>query len=245
MRRLLPAALLALALALAGCGVFNKRPPAPVVAEPPIPEQAPAEVQAPVPAKTPAKPAPAPVPVQRQPAIAMLTPDTYDTARALRLRALTEATGGLGVGDVGYYRDVLDARLRQRLGGRAIAIDRGHRGDIVLRIPGNSLFESNQPQLNPDALELLTVIAQVLDEYRLTLITVHGHTDDDSEATLNLRNSEQRAMAVARALVNAGVAPTRLLVVGHGESEPVADNATPEGRERNRRVELQVEPIMP
>lgn len=243
MRRLLPAALLALALALAGCGVFNKRPLAPVVAEPPIPEQAPVVVQKPRRATTPAMPATAPV--QRQPAIAMLTPDSYDTARALRLRALTEATGGLGVGDVGYYRDVLDARLRQRLGGRAIAIDRGHRGDIVLRIPGNSLFESNQPQLNPDALGLLTVIAQVLDEYRLTLITVHGHTDDDGEATLNLRNSEQRAMAVAHALVNAGVAPTRLLVVGHGESEPVADNATPEGRERNRRVELQVEPIMP
>src|SRR3546814_19540570 len=84
---------------------------------------------------------------------------------------------------------------------------------------------------------LFQAIAQVLDEYRLTLITIHGQTDDIGEAAFNLHLSQQRALSVAQALADAGVAPTRLLVIGHGESEPVADNATPEGRERNRRVD--------
>src|SRR3546814_17140979 len=95
------------------------------------------------------------------------------------------------------------------MAGRAITIDRGHRGDIVLRLSGNALFESNGAQLNTDVLELLTAIAQVLDEYRLTLITIHGHTDDIGEAAFNLRLSQQRALSVAQALADAGVAPTR------------------------------------
>lgn len=244
MRRILRAALLAPILALVGCGLFGKRPQAPATAEPPAPVEEPAVREEVGQAKTPAKSETAPA--QPPPAIATLTPDSYEKAKALHLRALAgTAGGGLGAGDVGYYLDVLYARLRQALGGVAIEIERTGRGDIVLRMAGNAVFESNRSQFNAGALELLAAIAKVVDEYRLTLVTVHGHTDDVGEAAFNLRLSEQRALSVARYLADAGVARARLLVVGHGESEPVADNATQAGRDRNRRVELQLEPIMP
>src|SRR3546814_4036842 len=89
MHNILPAAVLALLLALAGCGVFEKRSQAPAAVEPPVPEQASAVAQEAVPAKPPAKQTPAPVPMQQQPSIAMFTPDTYDTARELRDRKST------------------------------------------------------------------------------------------------------------------------------------------------------------
>lgn len=240
MRRSLLAALLAPVLALAGCGVFDKRPPAPEHAPP---EHAPAVADEAGREQAPAKPATAPA--QQESSIAILTAGDYEKGKALRLRALTGTTGGLDAGDVGYYLDVLYARLRQALGGRAIDIERSDSGGIVLRITGNAVFESNRSQLGTGTLELLAAIARILGEYRLTLVTVHGYTDDVGAVAFNLRLSEQRAMSVASTLADAGVARPRLLVVGHGEAEPVADNATQEGRGRNRRVEVQLEPITP
>lgn len=241
MRRIPPAALLAaLIVALTGCSPIGRRPQAPAEAEPAARAEVPATAEAQAPAQPATPPASAPA------AIAILTPGSYEKAKALHLRELTEtAGGGLGAGDVGYYLDVLEARLRQRLGGMAIGIQRTGRGDIVLRMAGNSVFESKRSRLNAGALELLAAIAQVLDEYRLTLVTVHGHTDDVGEAEFNRHLSELRALSVARYLTEAGVAGARLVVVGHGESQPIAGNATQDDRDRNRRVELQLEPIMP
>lgn len=243
MRRMLSAVLLAtVILAVAGCGRLCKRPQAP-------PAEAGSAVRSEVPAaseaQAPTPPTTAPEPPQPS-AIAILAPESYEKAKALHMRGLTgTAGGGMGAGDVGYYLDVLEARLRQRLGGMAIGIERTDRGHIVLRLAGRTVFEPKRSRLDAGALELLAAIARILDEFRLTLVTIHGHTDDVGEEAFNRHLSELRALSVARYLADAGVAVPRLVIVGHGESQPVASNATPEGQDRNRRVDLQLEPITP
>ena len=67
---------------------------------------------------------------------------------------------------------------------------------------------------------------------------VEGHTDDEGKAETNFTLSQRRAEAVVQAIVGGGVDATRLEAKGFGEAVPIADNATPEGREQNRRVEL-------
>ena len=69
-------------------------------------------------------------------------------------------------------------------------------------------------------------------------ILFEGHTDDEGQAEANLALSRRRAEAVRAALVDGGVAGTRMQAAGRGESDPVADNDSAEGRARNRRVEI-------
>ena len=72
---------------------------------------------------------------------------------------------------------------------------------------------------------------------------VIGHTDSVGAADFNQRLSENRARSVAEYLSGQGILPARLLVAGMGEAQPVASNATPEGRAQNRRVTLQITPL--
>ena len=83
----------------------------------------------------------------------------------------------------------------------------------------------------------------MLVDYRFTLISVDGHTDDSGDAAQNRSLSEQRAVAVAKHLIAEGVEPQRLIVVGRGSERPIADNATEIGREANRRVVLRIDPL--
>jgi len=94
---------------------------------------------------------------------------------------------------------------------------------------------------------LLTGAEQVLDDAIVWLqknphlvVEVAGHTDSDGAATANLGLSERRAYTVRDYLISGGINSARLTARGYGESEPVADNATPEGKAENRRVELRI-----
>jgi OOP family OmpA-OmpF porin len=84
----------------------------------------------------------------------------------------------------------------------------------------------------------LDEIAAVLKAHPRLALEVHGHTDSTASADTNLRLSEARAQAVRDYLLRQGIAPERVRAKGFGESQPVATNATAEGRARNRRVEL-------
>ena len=88
----------------------------------------------------------------------------------------------------------------------------------------------------------IKAVADFMNEYPRTTTTVEGHTDSVGTDAYNQRLSERRAKAVREVLVNEyGVAGDRVDAVGYGESRPVADNATAEGRAINRRVEAAVE----
>jgi outer membrane protein OmpA-like peptidoglycan-associated protein len=73
-------------------------------------------------------------------------------------------------------------------------------------------------------------------------LRITGHTDAEGSAEYNLRLSERRAAAVADFLVGRGIDPGRLVIVGEGANRPIGDNGTAAGRERNRRIELELLP---
>ncbi len=179
-------------------------------------------------------------PVARDPALSVL-PSEYASAVLARRQGLLDRGLRLGAEDVGYYMDVQEARLRQA-GGSALRLTR--RGSsVILELPGQLNFEIGSARLSAAALSAIADVAKVLIDYRLTIISVEGHTDDSGDAVQNRTLSEQRASAVARQLTSTGVEAERLVVVGYGADRPVADNTTEIGRETNRRVVLRVDPL--
>lgn len=102
------------------------------------------------------------------------------------------------------------------------------------------LFDLNKATLKSGAEQNIRRIAAVLQQYPNHQISVEGHTDSLGTAAYNQRLSEERAAAVRTALIAGGVDPNRITSKGFGETQPVADNGTPAGRQRNRRVEIVV-----
>ena len=103
------------------------------------------------------------------------------------------------------------------------------------------LFDTNSYSLNADAKERLFVAARELrEQYADELVIVSGHTDSRGSAESNEVLSLRRAIAVKNYLAGAGVSVSRMLAFGFGERQPVATNATSEGRARNRRVIINI-----
>jgi len=166
-----------------------------------------------------------------------------DDAVERRQRALIGAgVGALAGGSVGYYMDQQEMKLRKQLEGTGVSVTR--EGDnITLNMPGNVTFATNSSDLNPSFFGVLDSVVLVLKEFDKTLIEIAGHTDSTGSDQYNQSLSERRAATVAAYLVTRGVLEMRIIELGMGESRPVADNATPEGRAMNRRVELTLVPV--
>jgi outer membrane protein OmpA-like peptidoglycan-associated protein len=103
-------------------------------------------------------------------------------------------------------------------------------------------FDSGSTTIVDASLATLDAIAALLTATPDTSVEVAGHTDADGDETENQTLSTQRAQAVVDALVQRGVAAERLGAVGFGEAFPIASNDTQEGKDRNRRIELNVLP---
>ncbi len=99
-------------------------------------------------------------------------------------------------------------------------------------------FGSSNATLSPESATALDAVAASLIEWPEVKIEIAGHTDSQDDEADNLKLSQARAESVRDYLVSNGVDPSRLTAKGYGESEPIDDNATKEGRARNRRVEL-------
>jgi OOP family OmpA-OmpF porin len=103
------------------------------------------------------------------------------------------------------------------------------------------LFETGTAVLRPESDAVLAEVARVLAEHpEVELIEVQGHTDETGSAELNRRLGQERAESVVTWLTKRGVARGRLSPKGYGKDRPIADNATEEGRLKNRRVEFRV-----
>ena len=101
------------------------------------------------------------------------------------------------------------------------------------------LFDNNTAVIKPESSGVLKEIAGVLKQYKDVRVKITGHTDNAGSDKDNLLLSQKRAEAVKQALVNDyGIEESRLETEGKGETEPVADNSTREGKASNRRVEL-------
>jgi len=99
-------------------------------------------------------------------------------------------------------------------------------------------FKTGSTELSPAAEAILDQVADSLRAHADVSVDIAGHTDSVGSEAFNLKLSQGRAESVLRHLVSRGVAASRLTAKGFGEANPVADNATQEGRARNRRVEL-------
>ncbi|MCP3974617.1 MAG: OmpA family protein [bacterium] len=108
-------------------------------------------------------------------------------------------------------------------------------------LQGTATFEVASARLSAEAMVLLDSAIEILQDNPTTVLTVEGHTDDVGTEEDNRLLSEARAQAVVDYLVAGGVAEERLAAVGFGESQPIADNGTADGRSENRRIQFVVE----
>ena len=150
--------------------------------------------------------------------------------------------GALAGGMAGNYMDKQEAKLRQQMAGTGVEVVR--KGDnLTLDMPGNVTFAFDSAALNPQFNSVLDKVAQTLVEYDQTVIQVAGHTDSTGSHAYNMKLSQQRADSVKNYLAGHGVPGKRMMTIGAGPDHPVADNATPEGRAENRRVEITIVPV--
>lgn len=150
--------------------------------------------------------------------------------------------GALAGGAIGGYMDQQEAQLRSQLQGSGVSVTR--QGDyIILNMPSNITFATDQDSIQPAFYGTLNSVSIVLQKFNRTIVDVYGHTDSSGDDNYNLRLSQRRAMSVANYLGAQGVDPRRFSILGLGESQPIASNATPEGRAQNRRVEIRLAPI--
>lgn len=123
-----------------------------------------------------------------------------------------------------------------------VRVTQSRRG-VSIEINANVLFAEGQAVLEPQSLTVLRAVAQHLSKEPFNL-EITGHTDNipirNSVFASNWELSAMRATSVVRLLAENGIAPARLFAIGREASQPIASNQTPEGRARNRRVELMI-----
>jgi len=140
--------------------------------------------------------------------------------------------------------DQQEEAFRQRLRGSGVTVRRDQRtNELFLIMPGDITFDTNESVIKPGFFPVLTDVADVLMTYPATTVDVIGHADSTGAADYNQQLSERRASSVAQYLIGQGVMRDRFYVAGMGETAPIANNATPEGRAQNRRVELKLTPL--
>lgn len=150
--------------------------------------------------------------------------------------------GALAGAGVGAYMDRQSKDLRAQLETRGVYVTRS--GDnIILNLPSDVTFSSGSADIAGSFLPVLDDVATILNQYPSTYIDVVGHADSSGNAANNLTLSERRANATAGYLVARKVKSERIYVAGVGDTQPIATNATPEGRAKNRRVEITLRPV--
>ncbi len=162
-------------------------------------------------------------------------------------RDRTEKILGAGIGAVagagiGAYMDAQERKLREQTAGSGVDVIRD--GDnLVLRMPSGITFTTDSAAVQPQFRPTLDEVSSVLAQYPKTYIDVYGHTDSDGSDAYNQTLSERRAQSVADYLTSRGVQSARIATRGFGETQPIASNATAEGKASNRRVEIKVAPV--
>ena len=158
-----------------------------------------------------------------------------------RLKALLDQEkGSLAQAQRGLVRS-----LRPEIEKGNIAVDL--RSDhLLISLASTMLFGSGQDQLNPAGVDVLKRVGSVLKEFPEYQVQVAGHTDDVPIRSVakkfpnNMALSKARATHAGQILEEGGIPPANLSVVGFADGKPVASNATAEGRQKNRRVEVVV-----
>jgi outer membrane protein OmpA-like peptidoglycan-associated protein len=161
---------------------------------------------------------------------------------AVRRSAVIDA----GIAPVAYaevpaYVDQQFTVLQDELRGTGVRVSKQGQ-QIVLEMPSDVTFSFNKYNIQPRFYGVLDAVSHTLSKYPATYVDVNGHTDAIGSFSYNQVLSEKRADSVADFLAARQVNPARLHVQGFGKTEPVASNATIDGRAANRRVEIVLTP---
>lgn len=143
--------------------------------------------------------------------------------------------GALAGGSVGLYLD------KQRKELEKVAEVKKTENGLLVQMKNDILFDTNSDGVKPEGIGDLAKMGDILAKYSDDRVRVEGHTDASGDSKYNQHLSERRAAAVRAVLVSRGVQEAQITVVGLGETKPVADNGTAEGRSKNRRVELHID----
>lgn len=104
----------------------------------------------------------------------------------------------------------------------------------------NVNFDSDKSELNPDSYESLNQLVDLMKRQQSIKIEVAGHTDNSGLAEKNMKLSEERAISVKKYIESKGILGSRIIANGYGDTEPVGDNETEEGKLANRRTEVRI-----
>ncbi len=168
--------------------------------------------------------------------------NTSDGEQGRRNALIGAGVGALGGAAVGQYMDRQQRALEAELSGTGVGVAR--QGDnLVLRMPSDVTFATNQYNIEPQFDAVLADVANVLRQYDQSIVDIVGHTDSTGGDAINQPLSERRAISVADALIRNGVIRERLFVAGNSSRNPIADNASVQGRAQNRRVEILIRPF--
>jgi outer membrane protein OmpA-like peptidoglycan-associated protein len=159
--------------------------------------------------------------------------------------AVTGAALGGAVGAGGGYiwsKKMQDQRvaMEQATAGTGVAVSQTSDNRLKLDIPSDVGFDTGRSAIKSNFAPILTQFATSLNQNPVTTVTIIGHTDSTGSDAVNNPLSIDRADAARDYLVSRGVARTRIATDGRGSREPVADNNTQQGRDKNRRVEIYV-----
>lgn len=175
---------------------------------------------------------------QAAPVGGYLLDDVAGGPQARAAQAIHAHITPLAANAVGLYMNRQEAELRAI---PAIQVVR-QGDDLIVTLPANPALGRAVVQPVPRA--ALDQVAAVLARYNQSFVDVYGHTDSIGTDGANQALSARRARAVSAYLAAHGVKPARLGARGYGEMQPVANNASPDGRLRNRRVELKIVPVV-
>jgi outer membrane protein OmpA-like peptidoglycan-associated protein len=159
-------------------------------------------------------------------------------------RIVGAGIGGVAGGIIGYKMDQQIKELKEQTAGSGVDVTPTDDGRAILvNLPDGVTFDVGSATLKPQFRDTLDKIAASMKLYPDSLIDVYGHTDSTGSDAFNQNLSENRARTVADYLAMRGVSSSRIRSRGFGETMPVADNGTDEGRAKNRRVEIKIVPV--
>jgi outer membrane protein OmpA-like peptidoglycan-associated protein len=147
------------------------------------------------------------------------------------------AVGGTAGALIGKHMDKQAEELQRDL--KNAKVERVGEG-IKITFDSGILFDVNSSTLRSDAQDNIQQLAKTLNKYSDTNVLVEGHTDDTGKDDYNQKLSERRAFAVSDYTKKQGVADSRITTAGYGEKQPISDNTTVDGRQKNRRVEIAI-----
>lgn len=148
--------------------------------------------------------------------------------------AIGAAIGGAIGSNVGYRMDKQAKELEK------IAETKRTEQGLVTKLKSDILFDTGKYNLKPGSLSNLSQMAAIIKKYPENVLTIKGYTDSTGTPDGNKRLSEARAAAVRDELIKGGVPSQTVSILGMGRDNPIADNNTAQGRQQNRRVEIEI-----